>query len=69
MLCLTLGHSFLERATVAIDNPLKALIGADAIGWLTDDSRQPARGLPSCAYTSEAMLTHEYLRVFAPSWI
>jgi len=54
---------------VAIDNPLKDLIGADAIGWLTDDSRQPARGLPSCAYTSEAMLTHEYLRVFAPSWI
>ena len=54
---------------MAIDNPLKDLIGADAIGWLTDDSRQPARGLPSCAYTSEAMLTHEYLRVFAPSWI
>lgn len=54
---------------VATDPVLKDLIGADSVNWLTDEASQPARGLPACAYTSEALLTHEYKRVFAPSWI
>ena len=61
---------FMQRREEArrLPTSLSSIIGEEAVRWL-QSSQTPARGLPGCAYTSDALTVLEFERLYTPTWV